>query len=190
MGKVGRNEPCPCGSGRKTKRCCGVERGPSEESLAPIFLAQARHDAVAMLDVSDAAFIELMEGLEELPAVHRSVQVDVPVHSPAFERLTDAFAVIDLNTARVLFDEVLEEIDTPIQRARLTRAVLALRDEGQLDELSAAAAAYELASNSRELLGEWLRETVAEVMSPILDHRTPSGGASDPDGRDGVPADS
>jgi len=21
--KVGRNEPCPCGSGRKSKRCCG-----------------------------------------------------------------------------------------------------------------------------------------------------------------------
>jgi uncharacterized protein len=21
--KVGRNEPCPCGSGRKYKRCCG-----------------------------------------------------------------------------------------------------------------------------------------------------------------------
>jgi len=23
--KTGRNEPCPCGSGKKTKRCCGVE---------------------------------------------------------------------------------------------------------------------------------------------------------------------
>ena len=23
MGKVGRNEPCPCGSGKKYKRCCG-----------------------------------------------------------------------------------------------------------------------------------------------------------------------
>ncbi|HEY6010722.1 MAG TPA: SEC-C metal-binding domain-containing protein [Nitrospirota bacterium] len=22
--KVGRNEPCPCGSGRKFKRCCGL----------------------------------------------------------------------------------------------------------------------------------------------------------------------
>ena len=22
--KVGRNDPCPCGSGRKYKRCCGV----------------------------------------------------------------------------------------------------------------------------------------------------------------------
>jgi hypothetical protein len=190
VGKVGRNEPCPCGSGRKTKRCCGVQRGPSEESLAPVFLAQARLDAIAVLDVSEAKFIELMEGLEELPAVHTSVQVEVPVGSPAFERLTDAFAVIDLNTARVLFDDVLEEIDTPIERARLTRAVLALRDEAQLDELSAAAAAYELASDSRELLGEWLRETVAEVMSPILGHRTRLGEPSEPVEPDGVPADS
>lgn len=23
-GKIGRNDPCPCGSGRKVKRCCGV----------------------------------------------------------------------------------------------------------------------------------------------------------------------
>ena len=22
-GKIGRNEPCPCGSGRKFKKCCG-----------------------------------------------------------------------------------------------------------------------------------------------------------------------
>lgn len=24
MPKVGRNEPCPCGSGRKFKKCCGA----------------------------------------------------------------------------------------------------------------------------------------------------------------------
>ena len=23
--KVGRNDPCPCGSGKKYKQCCGVE---------------------------------------------------------------------------------------------------------------------------------------------------------------------
>ena len=25
---IGRNEPCPCGSGRKYKRCCGVDAAP------------------------------------------------------------------------------------------------------------------------------------------------------------------
>lgn len=27
MPRPGRNEPCHCGSGRKTKRCCGVCQG-------------------------------------------------------------------------------------------------------------------------------------------------------------------
>ncbi|MGE0616485.1 MAG: SEC-C metal-binding domain-containing protein [Bacteriovoracia bacterium] len=26
--KIGRNEPCPCGSGKKYKRCCGVDAQP------------------------------------------------------------------------------------------------------------------------------------------------------------------
>jgi uncharacterized protein len=24
--KVGRNDPCPCGSGKKFKKCCGAEQ--------------------------------------------------------------------------------------------------------------------------------------------------------------------
>ena len=32
----GRNEPCPCGSGKKYKRCCGLEPAPSrQETLNP-----------------------------------------------------------------------------------------------------------------------------------------------------------
>ena len=25
--KVGRNDPCPCGSGKKYKKCCGANKG-------------------------------------------------------------------------------------------------------------------------------------------------------------------
>jgi uncharacterized protein len=28
-GKIGRNDPCPCGSGRKYKKCCGAKAGPA-----------------------------------------------------------------------------------------------------------------------------------------------------------------
>ena len=31
--KVGRNEPCPCGSGKKYKKCCGVAVSPSRRRL-------------------------------------------------------------------------------------------------------------------------------------------------------------
>ncbi|MDG1474802.1 MAG: SEC-C metal-binding domain-containing protein [Porticoccaceae bacterium] len=26
MAKIGRNDPCPCGNGRKFKKCCGQQR--------------------------------------------------------------------------------------------------------------------------------------------------------------------
>jgi preprotein translocase subunit SecA len=32
--KVGRNDPCPCGSGKKYKKCCGVPTGQDESPLA------------------------------------------------------------------------------------------------------------------------------------------------------------
>ena len=39
--EVGRNEPCPCGSGKKFKRCCGfsepvVTAGPSDAPASPL----------------------------------------------------------------------------------------------------------------------------------------------------------
>lgn len=34
--KVGRNDPCPCGSGRKYKRCCINDRFPGERRPQPI----------------------------------------------------------------------------------------------------------------------------------------------------------
>ena len=52
MAKTGRNERCGCGSGLKAKRCCGVARGPSGESLAVAWLRNAARgvaeDALAL----------------------------------------------------------------------------------------------------------------------------------------------
>ena len=45
MARIGRNEPCPCGSGRKFKKCCGA-RGAG--SLT--FTSEDRRSAVAKLD--------------------------------------------------------------------------------------------------------------------------------------------
>lgn len=56
----GRNELCPCGSGRKVKRCCGVQRGPSEEHLARAHVALlAREAAVDLQGLSDRALDHL-----------------------------------------------------------------------------------------------------------------------------------
>jgi hypothetical protein len=167
MGNIGRNEPCPCGSGRKAKRCCGVERGPGEDSVARAFLSHVSRDAVAALDgVSEPEIEAILEDLRELPVLYPSMRVELRAEmSPALERLTDTYATGDPNRAWAPLDAILEEVDTPIERARLIRVVLELRDEGQLDEHSAAAAAFELSCGSRELLRECLTEAVAAWVS-------------------------
>ena len=35
--KVGRNSRCPCGSGKKYKRCCGRNRGMNNQRIAQVF---------------------------------------------------------------------------------------------------------------------------------------------------------
>ncbi|MFC1937968.1 SEC-C metal-binding domain-containing protein, partial [Chloroflexota bacterium] len=33
MSKIGRNDPCPCGSGKKYKKCCGIT-GDSKSGIS------------------------------------------------------------------------------------------------------------------------------------------------------------
>jgi hypothetical protein len=123
---------------------------------------------VAALDgVWEPEIEALLEDLRELPVVYPSMRVELPTRiSPALERLTDTYAVGDVNGAWGPLDAVMEEIDTPIERARLVRVVLSLREEGQLGEHAAAAAALELGTRgSRELLRECMTEAIAAWVS-------------------------
>ena len=74
MPRAGRNEPCPCGSHRKVKRCCGQQRGPSEDHLARAHIAiLAREAAPDIADLSDYALDDLWKALLDLPAVDISL---------------------------------------------------------------------------------------------------------------------
>ncbi|MGH2612718.1 MAG: YecA family protein [Rhabdochlamydiaceae bacterium] len=58
-GKIGRNYPCPCGSGKKYKRCClgNEEMTPSEllaSSDRPMTNAQKLRDRPELLEMSDS----------------------------------------------------------------------------------------------------------------------------------------
>ncbi|GAB4189192.1 MAG: hypothetical protein Tsb0015_09780 [Simkaniaceae bacterium] len=33
MNKAGRNDPCPCGSGKKYKKCCGAKTAPGRKKI-------------------------------------------------------------------------------------------------------------------------------------------------------------
>jgi hypothetical protein len=87
-------------------------------------------------------------------------------------RLCEAIAEDDELAGEAVIDEVLDGLDTPFVRARLARAVIALRDAGRCGRLLAAVALIDLASGSRQLLGASVIEAVA-VRAGVA--RTPAG---------------
>lgn len=165
MAGLGRNERCPCGSGRKVKRCCGVWRGPSEDELAKAFLAvEARAAAWVLRDHDDEQLDELHDALIDLPSLDPSLLWPLPrLHTPELVRLGAALADEDEDTEAVwgLLLGVVAGLDTPQTRAGLARAVLALRGGGRLGEELAAAAVIDLASPSTTLVRASLLQAVA-----------------------------
>src|SRR5215216_2006932 len=94
MAGLGRNERCPCGSGRKVKRCCGVRRGPSEDELAKAFLAVEARRAAGVLDGCDDEELDgLFDELVDLPATDGSLRWLLPrLWTPELDGLGAALA--------------------------------------------------------------------------------------------------
>jgi hypothetical protein len=170
----GRNQPCPCGSARKTKHCCGQQRGPSEEQLARAHLATLAHDAIHDLDhLSDEALELLWENLFELPTIDLTLHVKLPeLITPELQRLHDAVADDDPDRGWDELRAVTEQIDTPQQRARLADAILQLRDQRRLTRTQAAYAIYHLSTRSQHLLAASVTHTTAVTVGAS---RTPGG---------------
>jgi hypothetical protein len=59
---IGRNEPCPCGSGKKFKRCCGIDAAPKlTESKKPAI------DPSALGDMNPEFMAQVGQALQRLP---------------------------------------------------------------------------------------------------------------------------
>jgi SEC-C motif len=88
----GRNDPCPCGSGPKVKRCCGQHRGPGENDLARAYLAhQAQNAARRLRHLDDDQLRELFDDLFELPELDLAPTITLPqLLTPDLQRLLDA----------------------------------------------------------------------------------------------------
>ena len=170
----GRNQPCPCGSGRKTKRCCVQTRGPSEDQLARARLAALAHDAVKeLIGLSDQALDVLWEKLFDLPAVDLSLHVKLPeLIGPDLQRLREAIAEDDPDWGWDALTAVTKQIDTPQQRARLAQAVIPLRDQRRINRRQAAYAIYDLNSRSTRFIAASVIEAVAVSVGAS---RTPGG---------------
>ena len=68
MAKIGRNDPCPCGSGRKYKKCCGlrdqaaaVERAAHQRAEASAAASARLLDEDDGLDAASNRVIDLIE---------------------------------------------------------------------------------------------------------------------------------
>jgi SEC-C motif len=176
MAGVGRNQPCPCGSGVKAKRCCGVRRGPSEAELAKAFVCEQCRASRPVLrraisDVDD--LIELYEAVAELPRLDFSCQLRLPrLLTPELERLRSAIADDDGEAIHVALPDAVVQVDNPVVRADLARAVFALREAGRVTEEVAAAAFLDLDSDADALVREAL---VAALAVDCGAARTPSG---------------
>ncbi len=170
----GRNQPCPCGSGRKVKRCCGEQRGPTEDQLARAHLATLAHDAVEdLIGLPEPTLDRLWEGLLDLPALDLSLHVTLPeLIGPDLQLLREALANDDPDWGWDALTAVAAQIDTPQQRAKLADALLALRDQQRITHRQAAYAIYDLARPSTRLIAASLLETVAVSVGVS---RTPGG---------------
>jgi hypothetical protein len=159
----GRNELCPCGSGRKVKRCCGVQRGPSEEQLARAHLALLAREAVVHLDgLSDRALDHLDEQLLAVPASDLSLLVTLPkLIGPDLKRLQEAVSRDDPDWGWDALTAVAKQVDTPQLRAELADALVRLADQRRLDRRQAAVAILDLDSRSTRFIGASLLEAVA-----------------------------
>ena len=120
----------------------------------------ARDGARSVSHLCDEEFDALFERLWELPAADLLLQVQLPkFFSPQMSRLGEAVADDDPDPR--LLDAVAGEIDTPFERARLARALIAKAAAGAIDRQLAAAALLDLATDSRMFLRTALLEAVA-----------------------------
>ncbi len=175
MGAVGRNEWCECGSGRKAKRCCGVQRGPSEADLARAFLAgQVRPAARVLRRCAEDELVELEAEMIELPTIDTSLQLPLPrLLTSDVDRLLVAIEEDDLDGIDSALPAVLARVDTPLARAELAWAVLALRDQGRIDPKVAAVALIELsAPKLQRLVSSAVVQAAGVIVGEVA---TPSG---------------
>jgi hypothetical protein len=173
---VGRNQPCPCGSGAKAKRCCGVARGPSGREVAKAFLVEQRRASSPVLRrvINDVdGLIELYEAVAELPRMDLSCQLRLTrLLSPELERLRSAIADDDGDEVQAALPDALAQVDNVFVRAELARAVIGLREVGRISEEVAAAALLDLDSDADALVRSAL---VAALAVDCGAARTPSG---------------
>src|ERR1700728_346282 len=130
MGKVQRNQPCPCGSGSKAKRCCYGPEQIIEVRVMPLDLTE---DAISVLRATSVIELRaLFDQLFYLPELDLSLQVPLPgVITPEIDQAISALRDEDGERFDRALATVVPSVDTVDHRITLARATIALRDQGR-----------------------------------------------------------
>ena len=98
MSKIGRNDPCPCGSGKKYKKCClaqddkrRIEETRPDDMSALFEDIQVRFDMYDDLDEPEALDEPPYADIDEEPYVGKTISDDVPEISEQDEALVNAW---------------------------------------------------------------------------------------------------
>jgi len=93
MARIGRNDPCPCGSGKKHKKCC-LAQGASLGTASADVSGPAEHgDAVEHLEGIDELIAQYFEArdLDEAEAIGHEMLRRYPDHIDGHERLGEVY---------------------------------------------------------------------------------------------------
>jgi tetratricopeptide (TPR) repeat protein len=118
--KPGRNDPCPCGSGRKYKHCCGL-----------LSAAVPGEEAQGLVDAANALRARGRAG-ESVPLYRRALAID-PRSAEAHNNLGNAFLELAQPTQAVACYRQAREL-LPDNAEILCNLANALRQLGQLQE--------------------------------------------------------
>ncbi|MGH9208115.1 MAG: YecA family protein [Acidimicrobiales bacterium] len=163
MGKVGRNGPCPCGSGLKAKLCC-LAAESARVTTPRATLARLQPEVAEALDgVDKETFRELYDEMIYLPELDVSLHVRLPgLLTPEIDAAINALSDEEDHEC---FDEALFEaaqaLDSTEGRLELAEAVLALRDRGIIPPALAAVAIFDLNQEDSALFISSLAQAIA-----------------------------
>ncbi len=171
MAKVQRNQPCPCGSGKKAKRCCHGPQQSVDVRIMPLEMTQEALDELAGTDTIEMR--ALFDQLLYLPELDLSLQVPLPgVLTPDVDWAIRALRDDDGDEFDRAVEQVVSSVDTVSRRIDLARAVIALRDQGRIPSKLAAIAVFELDRPESTLFLSSVAESIGVLAGQ---QRTPTG---------------
>ncbi len=170
MAKIRRNEPCPCGSGSKAKRCCYGNFETIEGHCLPPELCEGVVPDLRGIDEVELRY--LFDELLYLPELDTSLQLRLGILTPTMDSAIRSIQDDDVDVLDAVFDKVMAEVDSPSRRLELAQAVITLRDEGRIPADLAATAVLEL--DRKE--STFFLSSVAESLAVLAgDRNTPTG---------------